>query len=49
MPLVATSDGHGATVGLHLYVTFDNDTSWHGILIMRALIGLSLSGVQPLA
>ena len=20
-----TSDGHGATVGLHLYVTFDND------------------------
>ncbi len=49
MPLVANSDGHGATVGLHLYVTFDNDDSWHGILIMRALIGLSLSGVELLA
>ncbi len=42
MPLSQTSDGNGATVGLHLYVTFAMMTSWHGILIMRALIGLSL-------
>ncbi len=35
-----TSDGHGATVGLHLYVLSTMMTSWHGILIMRALIGL---------
>ncbi len=49
MPLVANQYGHGATVGLHLYVTFDNDDQWHGILIMRALIGLSLSGVAALA